>query len=352
MKIRARSSSRGIALILVMCAIVVLSLLAAALAYSIKVETRLAQNADSGKQLLLLGVTGVQRACWILGMENCPYTALKQKWAGGPGDNCDTNGPLANILLDNYETGDGTVSLKIIDLERWANINTASATTIQQALTLMERDPNEISEVSDSIQDWIDGDDLPRVAGAESDYYQGLPVPYFAKNAPIDDLSELQYIRGVTPEIYSGHPPEDQPDVFHHKLGFTTAQGQPRGNGLGLTNFFTPFSTGKIDVNTADANVLQLIPGMNSAMADTLVKYRTGPDGVDGTEDDQPFQNVNQAASVVGLKPQQFGNLCDIRSSTYEVVVTAQLGDYKRVYIAILARPSGQDYQVMSFYWQ
>ena len=108
------------------------------------------------------------------------------------------------MSLDNYPVGDGTVSLKIIDLERKANINTANAAAIQQALTLMGVDASDISVVSDSIQDWIDPDDLPRVAGAESDYYQGLTPPYYAKNAPIDDLSELLLVRGVTPEMYWG----------------------------------------------------------------------------------------------------------------------------------------------------
>src|SRR5208283_571889 len=158
---------------------------------------------------------------------------------------------------------------KIFDLERKANINIASASTIQQALTLMDRDPNEISVVSDSILDWIGSAGPPRAAGAESDYYQGLIPPYYAKNAPIDDLSELRYIKGVTEEIYSGH--STNPPVFHHKLGLGTAPGQSSANGLGLTNFFTPFSTGKININTADTNVLQMIPGVNANIADAIV---------------------------------------------------------------------------------
>ncbi len=342
MKTRARHNPEGIALLMVMCAITVLSIMAAGFALSMKVETRLAMNAGSEEQLLWLGVSGVQRACWILAQGNCPYTSLNQKWAGGPGDPCETNGPLADVSLNNYPVGNGTVSLTIIDLERWVNINTASAETIQQALTLMERDPNEIAVVTDSILDWIDADDLPRVAGAESDYYQGLPVPYFAKNAPIDNLSELQLIKGVTPEIYSGHAPDQQPDVFHHKLGFGAAPGRAQGNGLGLTNFFTPFSNGRININTADRNVLQMIPGVNAALADTIISQRA----------DMPYQNVNQLAAFTGIPPQQFGNLCDVRSSTYEVEVTARIGDYKRVYVAILARTAGQDFQVVSFYWQ
>jgi general secretion pathway protein K len=355
MKATPHHNSDGIALIMVMCAIFVFSALAAGFALSIKVETRLAQNAGSEEQLLWLGTSGMQRAGWILSQHppGEPYDSLNQKWAGGSGSLAESNSVLSSVSLDNYPVGDGTVSIKIIDLERKVNINTATATTIQQALTLMGVDASDISVVSDSILDWIDSDDLPRVAGAESDYYQGLPLPYYAKNAPIDDLSELLLVKGVTPEMYWGsNATNHTPPAFQHKLGLGTAPGQTPDYPFGLVEIFTPFSTGKININTANANVLQMIPGVDAAMADAIVKQRAGPDGVEGTEDDTPFPNVNQLAAVTGLNPQQFGTLCDVHSSTYEVHVIAQIGDYKREYVAILARTSGTDLQVVSFYWK
>ena len=351
MKTSLRHNSDGIALIMVMCAIVVLSILAAAFAYSIKVETRLAQNADSEEQLLWLGASGVQRACWILSQHppGEPYDSLNQKWAGGSGSLAESNSVLSSVSLDNYPVGDGTVSIKIIDLERKVNINTANATTIQQALTLMGVDASDISVVSDSILDWIGPAGPPRVAGAESDYYQGLAVPYYAKNAPIDDLSELLLVKGVTPEMYWGsNATNHTPSVFQHKLGLGTAPGQTPDYPFGLVEIFTPFSSGKINVNTADVNVLQMIPGVDAAMADAIVKQRAGPDGVDGTEDDIPFSNPGQLGGF-GIKD---ASACDTRSFTFEVHVTAQIGDYKREYVAILARTSGTDIQVLSFYWK
>jgi general secretion pathway protein K len=355
MKTSVHSNSDGIALIMVMCAIVVLTILAAAFAYSIKVETRLAQNADSEEQLLWLGTSGVQRACWILSQHppGEPYDSLNQKWAGGSGSLAESNSVLSSVSLDNYPVGDGTVSIKIIDLERKVNINTAiypaNSQMILQALTLMGVDASDISVVSDSILDWIDSDDLPRVAGVESDYYQGLPLPYYAKNAPLDDLSELLLVKGVTPEMYWGsNATNHTPSVFQHKLGLGTAPGQAPDYPFGLVEIFTPFSNGKINVNTADATVLQMIPGVDAAMADAIVKQRAGPDGVDGTEDDMPFSNPGQLGGF-GIRDTSG---CDTRSSTFEVHVTAQLGDYKREYVAILARISGTAFQVVSFYWK
>ncbi len=357
MKSSLRHNSDGIALIMVMCAIVVLSILAAAFAYSIKVETRLAQNADSEEQLLWLGASGVQRACWILSQHppGEPYDSLNQKWAGGSGSLAESNSVLSSVSLDNYPVGDGTVSIKIIDLERKVNINTANSQMILQALTLMGVDANDISVVSDSILDWINPAGPPRVAGAESDYYQGLAVPYYAKNAPIDDLSELLLVKGVTPEMYWGsNATNHTPSVFQHKLGLGTAPGQAPDYPFGLVEIFTPFSSGKININTADANVLQMIPGVDNVTAENIIKIRSGPDGVDGTEDDIPFQNVGQLAAA-GLNQQlasQAAAVCTVRSVTFEVHVTAQIGNYKREYVAILARNSGTDIQILSFYWK
>ena len=351
MKATPRHNSDGIALIMVMCAIFVLSALAAGFVLSMKVETRLAQNANSEQQLLWLGRSGVELARYVLMQhpQGEPFDSLNQKWAGGSGSLAESNSVLSSLSLDNYPVGDGTVSIKIIDLERKVNINTANSQMILQALTLMGVDANDISVVSDSILDWISPAGPPRVAGAESDYYQGLAVPYYAKNAPIDDLSELLLVKGVTPEMYWGsNATNHTPSVFQHKLGLGTAPGQTPDYPFGLVEIFTPFSSGKINVNTADVNVLQMIPGVDAAMADAIVKQRAGPDGVDGTEDDIPFSNPGQLGGF-GIKDT---SACDTRSFTFEVHVTAQIGDYKRDYVAILARTSGTDIQVLSFYWK
>ena len=134
MKIPPQTRPRGIALIIVMIAIFVLSVMAAGFAYSMKVETKLVQNAENEEQLFWLGRSGVELARWVLAQEKCPYDSLNQQWAGGPGSECDnTNMAFANPV----ELGDGSFTWKITDLERYANINGNGAPLVQQALTLM-----------------------------------------------------------------------------------------------------------------------------------------------------------------------------------------------------------------------
>jgi type II secretory pathway component PulK len=344
------------ALIMVMIAIAVFSALAAALVFSMKVETKLARSAEDEQQLLWLGRSGVELARWVLAQHppSEPYDSLNQIWAGGPGGPAETNSALAAIDLNNYPIGDGTVALKIVDLERKVNINTANTAVLQQALTAMGVGADDLSVVSDSIQDWIDPDDAQRIAGAENDYYQGLSPPYHAKNAPMDNLAELLLVKGVTPEMYWGTSATNHaPGTFQHpKLGLATAPDQEPDYPFGLVDIFTPISSGKININTAGTNVLQMIPGMDANAAENIVKQRAGPDGEDGTIDDTPFRGVQLAAAGLSATAvQQATPFFTVSSSAFEVHVTAKVGDSSREFTAILYR-NGTDIQVVSFWWK
>ena len=135
-----------------------------------------------------------------------PYDSLDQPWATGSGFLGPTNAPIAEVQ-NPFTLGHGTVTWKITDLESKFNINSPEPILQQvlpQALTLMGVAPGEATPIVNSILDWIDPDDQTHVEGAETEYYQSLTPPYAAKNGPIDDISELLLIKGITPEIYYG----------------------------------------------------------------------------------------------------------------------------------------------------
>ncbi len=64
--------------------------------------------------------------------------------------------------------------------------------------------PGMTEEISNAILDWIDSDEERRVGGAESADYQGLAIPYSARNAPIESIEELLQIQGITPALFYG----------------------------------------------------------------------------------------------------------------------------------------------------
>ena len=203
-----RSSESGIALVIVMISILVLTLLAGGFAIAMKVETTLARNANSETELEWLGRSGVEYARWILAQPPCPgepYDALTQVWAGGPGGGSCSNSTLVDVQ-HTVSLGRGTFTWKMYDCERKFNINSTAGPggedILHQAFIQMGVDPGEFPALTGAIIDWIDPDDNTHVDGAESEYYQTLTPPYYAKNGAIDNLSELLLIRGITQEMY------------------------------------------------------------------------------------------------------------------------------------------------------
>jgi len=64
--------------------------------------------------------------------------------------------------------------------------------------------PNMTDDAAWCIVDWVDPNDEPSAAGAESQYYSALTPPYQCKNAPLDTVEELLLIKGVTPALLYG----------------------------------------------------------------------------------------------------------------------------------------------------
>jgi general secretion pathway protein K len=346
----------GIALVIVMISIFVLTVLAGGFAWSMKVETKLARNGNSEEELQWLGRSGVEYARWVLAnsMVNPmqPYDSLDQPWATGSGWLGPTNNPIAEVQ-NPFTLGHGIVNWKIADLERKANINTVGEGMLQQAFILMGVDAGEMTPVINSILDWIDPDDQTRIQGAETEYYQGLMPPYTAKNGPIDDLSELLLIKGIRPEMYWGTSSSDHPPgAFTPRANRSHLPTDTPSFPVGLVELFTPLSGGKININTAPATVLQLIPNVDALVAEAIVSGRSGED--DGSGLMGPYRSVQQVMRVPNLPPglaTQLQQFCDVRSKTFKVNITATVSGYTRYFTAILGRNSPRDIQVLSFYW-
>jgi general secretion pathway protein K len=356
MTIRLQFKPRGIAMIIVMIVIVVLAVLAGGFAYSMRIETRLARNSSFDSDMENLGRSGVELARYVLAMQlRVPiqnnYTALNQKWANGP---ASTNELLMNIDLDHNPLGPGEFSIRMIDMESRFNLSAIrderSSMIFQRALEMIGVDAGEVQAITESYLDWIDPDNNKRLHGAETEFYATLipNAPYVAKNGPMDDISELLMIKGMTPEIYFGGG------------GAAMAQqGQSSGainatSTAGLRDLFTTISAAgmAVNANTASADVLQLIPGMDAALAAAIVETRSGPDHMDGTEDDLPFEQRGDLAAVPGLTPELLNIMSQflvLQSSIFQVTVEARIGSYVRHYEALLQRRNAQEVTILYF---
>ena len=347
MKFCSQNSRRGIALIIVMIVIIVLGVLAGGFAYSMRVETTLARRANFEPDLEWLGRSGVELARFVLAqpIPNEPWDSLDQKWAGGTGFRAGSRpmdavpSILDEISLENNQVGEGRFSIKIVDAERKMNINLADEPILKQALFLAGVDPSASSGIVESIMDWRDPDDDPRIGGAESAYYLKLDPPYVSKNGPIDDISELLLIRDITPEIYWGDGSGagramnfmPQPLARGRRRMFRDESDLPPR--VGLVNLFTAISARQINVNTASAEVLQLVPGVDPLMVQNILRHR-GEFPIGPGELGALLPGVGQA-------------LFTVRSFTFEVTVDAEIAGVKRHYKALLRRENPRNIQVL-----
>lgn len=300
------STERGVALVVVLWIIVMLSLLIGGFAFTMHVETQVASFSRKELRAEMLARSGVElvrqqlhmRQPWEKGCE-----ALNQNW-------CNSE------LYTDHELGDGTFSVKVIDEESLLPINRLTDSRLRILLQLLEVDPTAVDTIADAIQDWIDGDPLTRLNGAESDYYLTLNPPYRSKNAPIYRTQELLMIRGITREIYEGTP--EKP---------------------GLKDLVSPY-TQQVNVNTASPLILQTILRLDETTLKPLLARRDGSDGIPGTDDDRPFRNAQEA--IRQFCPADAGSrkrwetYLTTNSNSFRVTATGQVGGVRQTIVATL----------------
>ncbi|MDE2657715.1 MAG: type II secretion system minor pseudopilin GspK [Verrucomicrobiota bacterium] len=317
---------RGIALIIVMIIVAALTVIVTGFAYSMRVETKLARNTRFNPDMDWLGRSGVELARYLLS-KRAPgeeqMDALHQKWAGGPGridmDAMAELEPWEELPMTNVKLGNGTFSIKITDMERKLNINSAPEPLLRYILEMHGGvDATDVDVFIDSLRDWMDPDENHGLNGAESDFYLSEYPPYYSKNGPLDHITELKLVQGFkeNPSIYN---------VFAKN--------------------FTAISGGLINVNTASAQVLGLLPGMDPIIAGDIVMYRAGPEG--------PYRSPNQIGAVLepfGMDPGSIQQFLATESATFEVEITAKIGPQQRKYISLLRRLSPQDIRILYFH--
>lgn len=116
-------------------------------------------------------------------------------------------------------------------------------------------------DLIDSFNDWIDEDDNMRENGAETeDYYEKLPRPYAAANAPLDDVRELLLIRAFDESILTGGIYD--PD----KTGSSTVVISN-----GIERLLTVYGEGKVNLNALPAgqdgfDLLMTLPGVDDEL--------------------------------------------------------------------------------------
>ena len=107
------------------------------------------------------------------------------------------------------------------------------------------------------------------------------------------------------------------------------------------TDFFTIWGDGKIDVNLADADTIELITGVSPATADEFVKYRWGPDGKPFTLDDRVYNSMDEVRAALGMSPEQFQlveGLITLTSEVDRIESTGIIAGYEKTIVVVATR--------------
>lgn len=133
---------------------------------------------------------------------------------------------------------------------------------------------DEAEAVVDALIDWVDSNDEVGLNGAESEWYldQGrLNQPF---NRPFYHLDEVRLVRGM--DYIEALKPD-------------------------WRNWFTIWSAGALDLNEASADLIAAAAEITVEEAAVIPETVRGPDGLRDTEDDAPFQSVEQALALLGV---------------------------------------------------
>jgi general secretion pathway protein K len=170
---------------------------------------------------------------------------------------CTVSGEGLGTQPESPETQFGCV-----DEERKMNINTADRMTLQKLLLIvLNLDIMKAQELAASLVDWRDSDSFLSIplGSAEDSYYEDLPYPFGAKDANYEVLDEILLVKGMTPEIFER-----------------------------IKGYLTIYGDGRVNVNTAPKAVLVAL-GLRDDLANMIITFRQGKDGVPGTADDNAF---------------------------------------------------------------
>jgi general secretion pathway protein K len=260
----AKKSERGVALLVTMMALALMTMLVMDFTTSASLGYRSAAGQANELRAEYLARSAVSVGLSLLSTDarqnataKTPYDGLDQRWAM----------PFPPVPL-----GGGEAQVSIIDEARKIDINLLINPRTGQAnppyVKMVERlfaNLGVSPALVPAIVDWLDPDSIESAGGAESDYYLRLIPPYEPRNGPMPTIGDLRMIRGVD-------------DVTFLRLQqFLTASPEPR-----------------VNINTAPPEVIAaLLPQLSddTSMVKQIVQARSV----------QPFLNITDVGNLAGL---------------------------------------------------
>lgn len=298
-----RHPRNGFVLVSVLWVVALLTVITLSYHHRARLEVQAARYSLDSSQAMMAARGAVERG--VLDLRNksmldqiamspgtspgAPHTHLGQPWARG-GDLSAPGEPLEA----GEEFRDDFVRYTIEDLERYVSINSAPEEVVQN----------------------LPGISLPVVR--QINFRRGGADDSGETSVAFHDIAELRGLRAITAEDWHGTVREP-----------------------GLRQVLTTFGDGRVNVNTAPIEVLQLLPGVGEEGAANLLAVRNGPDGEAGTPDDLGWSEWATFATATGISGdalQSLQQLCKFDSSYFkiEAVATRRGGKIRSACAAVI----------------
>ncbi|MEI6413716.1 MAG: type II secretion system protein GspK [Pseudomonadota bacterium] len=233
---RPAGMERGIALILVLWVIMLLTTMALAVSEINRSGLKLVQFAQEEAQARAAAEAGVNYL-WLR------LAAQPPGFTGAP----KTEGEwLPDGEFRPWIWQGQTLWLALADEGSQIDLNKSTPALLGGLLAAVGVEATQQARLLDAIADWRDGDDLRHPQGAEAADYQAAGLPYGPANRDFQAVEELQLVLGMTPPLYQALAPH-----------------------------MTVFSQdGKVNSQNASDVVLQAIPGMTAEIIQQILDAR------------------------------------------------------------------------------
>lgn len=332
-----RPRDEGVALLLALLFVVLLTVLVVEHAYETSVEASYVEN-----NLSLFQAETAARSAVAYGYSLLASDLETSSLAGVAGTEFDSLVDVWAQGLPCQQINEAVMQCRIQDEYGKLNLNALIKPTnneeneyvVEALRILLERRGGDPGLV-DAILDWLDLDDTVRSNGAEADYYTTLEPPYGCKNGPFSSLEELLLVDGMSTELFFGDP--DDPVQFPPLTELLTVHGDPLG---------------RINVNTAKYPVLEAMSDAigEAGLSQMILTWQENGDPVTSRSDaearglldtrEQGSRRPRRSEAVVGThKP-------EVWTWSSDVFLIEGMGLYERAMVRIQAfvwRDSGRE---------
>lgn len=180
---RVKHGQRGLALVLALWLLTLLTILAAGYGYAMRTETRLTIYGVELARARAIAEAGV----WLALADLLRPDPERQRLVDG--------------TLYQFDFGEGQIRLRVQDESGKIDLNSAHDILLRALLEKAAEPGEDVDYVLNAILDWRDPDSQRRNPGAEdSDYAH---AGYDAKDAPFNSIEELRLVAGMTDDLFT-----------------------------------------------------------------------------------------------------------------------------------------------------